>query len=277
MKHLRLAACLFAISSLVLSGCSETQSSGEAQGKPDSSPKAAAEVNVEQPKESTSETQGASSADASTGIDYGKELGTVQVSVDNFDGYTATIDATVYERQLRTSSDEMPAWCVSRYESYNNTLSIEDASSILFYAVTAKVHLDPHEGFPEPTGWAPKVYVSGSGVQSDDSNFDDYGECTAYSSSGPNPSLTDEGYEMAMIDLEIGRATPANPLPTTLENVQFYSESINLRFDDVKNCTIKPNDEFTFDEDQDEEYVDLNSPTLDNGLCEVDITPLAGR
>lgn len=274
MKHIRIAACLFAISSLALTGCSEAEPSPGTKGASTSAPEAA-EVNVQQPKETNSETQKPSSGEESTGIDYGEELGTVQISVENSDGYTATIDVTVYDPQLRTSSDEMPAWCVSRYEPYNNTLSIEDATSILFQAVTAKVQLDPHEGFPEPTGWAPRVDVSGS--QSKDTDFDDSGECTAYSSSGPNPSsLTDEGYEMAMIDLEVGRATPANPLPTTLENVQFYSESVDVRVlteDGGTTCTIKPSKEFIFGEDS-LDYV--NSPNLNNGECKVEITPLAG-
>lgn len=275
MKHIRIAACLFAVGSLALTGCSETEPSPGAKEASTSRPEAA-EVNVQQPKETNTETQKPSSEEASTGIDYGEELGTVQISVENSDGYTATIDATVYEPQLRTSPDEMPAWCVSRYEPSNDTLAIQDATSIVFQAVTAKVQLDPHEGFPEPTGFAPRVDISGSQVQSD-RDFDDSGECTAYSSSGPNPSsLTDVGYEMAMIDLVVGRGTPANPLPTTREDVQFYNESIDLRVlaeDGGITCTIKPSNEFIFEED-DQGYV--NTPNLNNGECAVDITPRAG-
>lgn len=275
MKHLRIAACLFAVSSLAFTGCSETEPSPDAQGTSTRAPEAA-EVNVQQPKETSSEMQKPSSGEASTEIDYGNELGTLQISVKNSDGYTATIDTTVFDRQMRTSSDEMPAWCVSRYDTYNEEITLTNASSIVFQAVTAKVQLDPHEGFPEPTEWAPTVIGSGT-MEPQNGNFEGYGRCTAYSSSGPNPSsLTDEGYEMASIDLSVGRATPSEPLPTTLEQAQFYDDSIELDAGDpMDTCTIEPTEEFIFVLNEEDEAT-LNSPDVNNGSCSFKITPRKG-
>lgn len=204
-------------------------------------------------------------------FDYGKTLGNVQIDVEDQAGYTAVIDITLHEGIMASSSEAMPEWCADSFSS--DSESITSASSILWQAMEYTVELGDHEGFPEPTDFAPIPEMSISGIEP--SSFPSQGKCVAYST-GPEPqALTNEGYEGVSVHAEYGRATPAEPLPTSLEEIQRIPGSegeIYLNIQTRGECNMRPTTEFTTGAQHNEQF---NGPDRNNGWCTFLLTPVA--
>ena len=265
MKSIRTAACLLLAGAAALSGCSgEAGNAEESAGVVPGAPAAQAEQ----------QTQTIPAAP-----DYGDVLGTVQIEVTNRDGYMASVQATIHGVTMLSSVDELPSWCPGSFTPGTKETTLFEASSILMQAVESTVRLAPHEGFPEPKDWSPLVSVGMSsiervmkeGANSSVSLYSGYGECAASSGAGPEPALTDAGYENIFIDLKDGRGTPAQPLPTTVEEVPFTQHpEFYLDVEDGETCSIQPSDEFIF-----VGHEDYNSPERNNGSCAFILTPKA--
>lgn len=259
-KFKRSAACLFASTALLLSGCaiSPAQSSTE-------SPAAAAAT--------THSAKAADSTPSAPAVDYGPVLGTFTIHATNSDGYTATIKAVLHKPTLVSSTKDMPSWCPDRFSngsSADETLS--QASSIISQTVEASYTLDNRPGFPDPSKWAPNVSTHVSSV-GDHDPYPGYGKCSANSAGGPAPTLTSEGYKTVTSDIKYGRSTPAKPLPTKIEDVHFDENGYYFTVKDGNKCQIQAADGFTFGA---ETNPDFNSPERNDGHCTFFVVPKAG-
>lgn len=260
-KFKRSAACLFASTALLLSGCaiSPAQSSTE-------SPAAAAAT--------TPSAKAADSKPSTPAVDYGPVVGTFTIHATNSDGYTATIKAVAHKPTLVSSTKDMPFWCPNSFSngsSADETLS--EASSIVSQTVEASYTLDDRPGFPPPSKWAPTVqtYLN---VRTEDMNnhrYVGYGKCSSNSAGGAAPTLTSAGYQTVMSDIRYGRSTPAKPLPTKIEDVPFF-DGYDLSVRNASKCSIEPAKGVTFLSTPG----GSNTPELNNGSCDFAAVAKAG-
>lgn len=255
MKFNSVAACLMTVGVLSINGCSSpqaqnnTQGSGVAAGATDTTP-----------------------TPTSAGFDYGDVLGTVHLKVKNKDGYRASMKVVMHKPTMRSSLQEIPAWCPPRVTTRTPDEKLTEASSIIFMTAETTVQLDPHEGSPAPLGWAPTVKPGMPNIEGPtaDNPSNKYyklegyrgrGECSSISA----PSLTEAGYDAVAIDMVHGRAIPSLPLPKTMEEVTFSkTDSFYLDIKNVTECTMLPNDEFIDGALNNDSF---NSPEKNNGHC----------
>ena len=181
--------------------------------------------------------------------DYGEIVGTLQIDVENEDGYTAVIDVAFREAVLLTQAGQLgPSCLVAHYQAQDHDVDIHDASAIVVRTLDYRVTLGDHAGFPLPTGFAPIIEESGdTALTVVNSGFTNYGSCET----GGGLKLTDAGYEGRNMKMNWGRSTPAEPLPTSINDVTGVGEgwSFDVESPDSINCTIRPTDDFILEVD----------------------------